>query len=67
MRLLTWNLWWRFGPWEARQPAILEKLGRVDADVLCLQEVWETRGGESQAEAIADALGYRHVYAAGLG
>jgi endonuclease/exonuclease/phosphatase family metal-dependent hydrolase len=67
MRILTWNLWWRFGPWEARQPAILETLRRVDADVVCLQEVWETRSGESQAKAIADALGYRHVYAAGLG
>jgi endonuclease/exonuclease/phosphatase family metal-dependent hydrolase len=67
MRVLTWNLWWRFGPWEARQPAIVETLRRVDADVICLQETWDTRGGESQPEAIADALGYRHVYAAGLG
>jgi len=23
MRVLTWNLWWRFGPWEERRKAIL--------------------------------------------
>lgn len=67
MRVLTWNLWWRFGPWEARQPAIIETLRRVDADVICLQECWETRAGVSQPTDIAEALGYRHVYAAGLG
>jgi endonuclease/exonuclease/phosphatase family metal-dependent hydrolase len=67
MRVVSWNLWWRFGPWEARQPAIVETLRRLDADVICLQEAWETRSGESQPAAIAEALGYRHVYAAGLG
>jgi endonuclease/exonuclease/phosphatase family metal-dependent hydrolase len=67
LRVLTWNVWWRFGPWEARQPAILEHLRRIDADVVCLQEVWETRDGKSQARDLADALGFEHVYAAGLG
>lgn len=67
MRVLTWNLWWRFGPWEERQPAIVDTLRRIDADVLCLQEVWETRDGKSQAATLADALGFHHSYAAGLG
>ena len=67
MRVLTWNIWWRFGPWEARQPAILETLRQVDADIVCLQEVYETRDGESQAAGFADALGFHHAYAAGLG
>lgn len=67
MRVMTWNLWWRFGPWEARQPAIVETLRRVDADIVCLQEVFETRDGESQPREIADALGYQYVAAAGLG
>ena len=65
LRVLTWNLWWRFGPWEARQPAILETLRRVDADVVCLQEVWEHGGGANQAADLAGALGYHHVYASG--
>jgi endonuclease/exonuclease/phosphatase family metal-dependent hydrolase len=67
LRVLTWNLWWRFGPWEARQPAILDTLARVDADVICLQEVWETRDGGSQPRTLADALGFHYVAAAGLG
>src|SRR5262245_18084842 len=49
LRVMTWNLWWRFGPCQARQEGIFETLARVHADVVCLQEVWETREGESQA------------------
>jgi endonuclease/exonuclease/phosphatase family metal-dependent hydrolase len=67
VRVLTWNLWWRFGPWEARQAAIVETLRRVDADIVCLQEVWETREGQSQAQDLAAALGFHQVYGAGLG
>ena len=26
VRVASWNLWWRFGPWESRAPAILETL-----------------------------------------
>jgi endonuclease/exonuclease/phosphatase family metal-dependent hydrolase len=64
---MTCNLWWRFGPWEARQPVILDTIARVNADIVCLQEVWETRDGESQAATIAGELGYVPAYAAGLG
>ena len=67
LRVMTWNVWWRFGPWEARQPAILETLRRVDADIICLQEAWQTRDGEDQAGGFAAALGYHSVYVAGLG
>jgi endonuclease/exonuclease/phosphatase family metal-dependent hydrolase len=67
LRVVTWNVWWRFGPWEARQPAILETLAGIDADVVCLQEVWETREGASQPKALAEALGFHYVAAAGLG
>jgi endonuclease/exonuclease/phosphatase family metal-dependent hydrolase len=67
LRVLSWNVWWRFGPWEERQPAILETIRRVDPDIVCLQEVWETRDGESQPRALADALGFQYVAAAGLG
>jgi len=67
VRVMTWNLWWRFGPWEARQPAILETIRRVDPDVVCLQEVWETRDGENQPAKIAAELGFEHAHVAGLG
>jgi endonuclease/exonuclease/phosphatase family metal-dependent hydrolase len=66
MRVVSWNLWWRFGPWEARLPAIAATLRDLDPDVCCLQEVWED-GTRSQAAELADALGgYHHAYAAGI-
>jgi endonuclease/exonuclease/phosphatase family metal-dependent hydrolase len=63
---MTWNLWWRFGPWEARQPAILETLKAIDADIYCFQEVFETRDGVSQLTDIASELGMHSCGAAGL-
>ena len=65
LRVLTWNLWWRFGPWEARRPAIAATLARLDADVICLQEVWED-AESSFAEELAGGLGFHHVYGSRL-
>lgn len=62
LRVATWNLWWRFGPWESRLPLIIDELRRVDADVIALQEVW-TQDGTSSADVIADALGHHRVVA----
>lgn len=64
---MTWNLWWRFGPWEARQPGILATIRQVDPDIVCIQETWEARDGESQPRALADALGYHYAHVEGLG
>ncbi len=61
MRVLSWNLWWRFGPWEARRPAIAATLARLDADVVCLQEVWEDAEICFAAE-LAKPLGFHHAY-----
>lgn len=61
-RILTWNLWWRFGPaWEERQPHIRDTLRTVDPDIAALQEVWGT-DGTSQAHELADALGHHAAY-----
>ncbi len=56
MRVLTWNLWWQFGPWEQRQPAITQELLAVAPDIALLQEVW-CRDGQDQAEHLASAAG----------
>ncbi len=56
---MTWNLWWQFGPWQARQPAIAAEFERVDPDVALLQEVWSDEG-EDQAAQLAERSG-RHV------
>jgi endonuclease/exonuclease/phosphatase family metal-dependent hydrolase len=53
---MTWNLWWRFGPWEQRRAAIVASVAAQRPDVLCLQEVWSERGTSLAAE-IADELG----------
>ncbi|WP_376736364.1 endonuclease/exonuclease/phosphatase family protein [Streptomyces broussonetiae] len=60
---MTWNLWWRFGPWEARQKAILGALREVRPDVVGLQEVWSA-GGENLAEWLAGELGMHWAWAA---
>ena len=65
IRVATWNLWWRFGPWEERAPAIAATLRRIDADVVCLQEVWG-ESGETSAARFADELGMHHAFASRL-
>src|SRR5262245_49310372 len=61
LRVLSWNLWGRFGPWEERQPAIIETIAALDPDVACLQEVWSAPDA-SMATAVADRLGFHHAY-----
>ena len=61
LRVLSWNLWHRFGPWEARRPAIAATLARLDADVVCLQEVWADDEVEFGGE-LAGGLGFHQVY-----
>ena len=58
VRLATWNLWWRHGDVEARRPAIVEHLRRVDPDVAGLQEV--SSRDPDQPAWLRDELG-RHV------
>ena len=59
MRVMTWNLWWRFGPWEQRAAAIESVVREMQPDVLLLQEVWAD-GADSAAHRLAEALGH-HV------
>jgi len=65
VKIMTWNLWWRFGPWQDRQAAILETLREEDADIICVQEIWHA-DGKTLAGELAEALGYHHVYAEGM-
>ncbi|MDT0388435.1 endonuclease/exonuclease/phosphatase family protein [Streptomyces dubilierae] len=63
MRIVTWNLWWRFGPWQARQKAVLTALRELNPDVVGLQEVWAA-DGENLAEWLAGELGLHCTWAA---
>jgi endonuclease/exonuclease/phosphatase family metal-dependent hydrolase len=60
MRVMTWNLWWHFGPWEQRQPLLLDTIRSTHADVVCLQEVWSNED-DDQLDQLADEL---EMYAA---
>ena len=62
VRIVTWNLWGRYGPWEERMPVIVENLGAINADILALQEVWED-DTRSQAER---ARGRARLHRAGV-
>lgn len=55
MRVMTWNLWWHFGPWEERQVLIVDTIRAVDPDVVCLQEVWSDEQTDD-ARILADRL-----------
>lgn len=61
LRVVTWNLWWRFGPWEDRERSIVAVLGDLDPDVVALQEVWDD-GTVNQAARLGGALGMEHAY-----
>jgi endonuclease/exonuclease/phosphatase family metal-dependent hydrolase len=55
MRLATWNVWGRYGPWDQREPGIIETLGRARADVVVLTEAWD-----GQCDRLAGPLGLPH-------
>jgi len=60
LSVMNWNLWWQFGPWQSRAPAIEATIKAADPDLITLQEVWGV-AAENHAKQLANALGY-HVY-----
>jgi endonuclease/exonuclease/phosphatase family metal-dependent hydrolase len=63
VKVMTWNIWWRFGPhWQDRQPALLQTLRSIDADVIGLQEVWGSTE-TTQAQEFAQQLGMHAGFA----
>lgn len=59
-RILTWNLWWRFGDWRRRMDAIANVLAEVEPDICCFQEVWSTES-EDAADQLGAKFGLTHV------
>ena len=62
LSVLTWNLWWQFGPWLARAAAIETTLANANADVIALQEVWGD-ADKNYAAILAEKLGLHHFHA----
>jgi endonuclease/exonuclease/phosphatase family metal-dependent hydrolase len=61
MRIVTWNVWGRFGRWQERQAAIEESLAAADPDIVCMVESWSS-DEVTQAERIAQRLGVGHHF-----
>src|SRR5687768_15182843 len=54
---MTLNVWNLDGPWRERRVEIVGWLARVDADLICLQEIVEGADGQNQAQWLADEVG----------
>jgi endonuclease/exonuclease/phosphatase family metal-dependent hydrolase len=54
LRIVTWNLWARFGPWRQRESAIRATLRSLDADLIGLQEAWSDRERNLAADLAED-------------
>jgi hypothetical protein len=65
LRVMTWNVWGRFGPWKAREATLINTLKVVEPDIVALQECWCAPDGETQAAQLGQALGYHHAYGDG--
>jgi endonuclease/exonuclease/phosphatase family metal-dependent hydrolase len=64
LRVMTWNLWWRFGDaWRERGRGILSTLQALRPDIAGLQEVWGT-AESTQAHQLAEQLGMHAAFAA---
>ena len=59
LRVVSWNVWGRYGDWEQRDAAVERVLAGVDPDVVCLVEAWSF-GGETQPRRLARQLGHEH-------
>lgn len=65
LRVLTFNIWNRQGPWEERLRLIRSGLAELGADVVGLQEVLHhDSAGPDQAEQIAEGMGYHTTFGA---
>jgi len=66
-RCLTLNLWGAEAPLQRRMELVIAGLRELQPDVVGLQEVREVPGQlANQAESLASAAGYQHVYAAAM-
>jgi endonuclease/exonuclease/phosphatase family metal-dependent hydrolase len=65
IRVVTWNVWGRYGAdWEARQAALEQALADTAPDLVCLVEAWR-QGDVTQPGRIAARLGLAHHHFAG--
>jgi endonuclease/exonuclease/phosphatase family metal-dependent hydrolase len=59
VRIVTWNVWGLYGPWEQREAAIAATLAKAGPDVVVLTESW-SKGSDSQCARLAGRLDLPH-------
>ncbi|MFI2566337.1 endonuclease/exonuclease/phosphatase family protein [Paenarthrobacter sp. NPDC018779] len=59
VRVVTWNVWGLYGPWEQRETAIVSALKEAQPDIVVLAESWQ-KGLDSQCRRLAGPLGLPH-------
>jgi len=65
VRVVTWNVWGRFGPdWAARETLLESAAAAAEPDLVCLTESWR-QGDVTQAGLVAGRLGLGHHCFAG--
>ena len=64
LRVVTWNVWGRYGQWEERQAGIEAVLSAASPDIVCLVESWST-DDDSQAAQLAKGLGMENTVFSG--
>jgi endonuclease/exonuclease/phosphatase family metal-dependent hydrolase len=64
LRVVTWNVWGRYGDIDQRQAGIEDALASVEPDIVCLVESW-ARGDDRQVDRVGDRLGFEHRHFVG--
>lgn len=62
LTVVTLNLWHDKADWPRREAIIVQALRTLRPDVIALQEVLQDAQLPNQAQSLARALGYRHVF-----
>ena len=65
LRIITWNVWGRYGPWPEREAAIVATLRDARPDIVVLTESW-AKGEDSQCARLAGPLGLSHHVFSGV-
>ena len=65
LRIITWNVWGLYGPWQEREAAIVATLRDARPDIVVLAESW-AKDGDSQCARLAGPLGLPHHAFSGI-
>ena len=62
LRVVTWNVWGKFGPWQQRQESLKAALAEAEPDLVLLQESWCDVDGDHQCRTLSEHLALPHSH-----